>query len=391
MKKVIISSLVAIFLFASCATTQMETTEKVVTGTALSQKQQSVISIAAFAARGDIDNLEIAINEGLDNGLTVNEIGEVLLQLYAYAGFPRALSATSVLTAVTEERQQAGISDIYGIEPDFIEEGTDKYQLGVQNLGALMGFPLQQQKGDTNGYSNAMDAFLKEHLFADIFARDNIGFDTRELTTISILASLEGTNSQQMFHMGAAMTVGFTEEQMWNFVEVIDVKLGSERGDNAATVLSQVIERRNSGSMPPSSGEAYEYIPQMFPVGPINDNAQIFTGVSHVAPLVPFNDPGGIPIVNVTFEPDSRTTWHAHSYEQILLVTVGNGYYQAKDEEPRKLKAGDTVVIPPGVEHWHGSAPGEWFSHIAIIIPVESDAEDLWLDPVDNEYYQGLE
>ncbi len=367
----------------------VETVEAV--ETTLTPRQQSVITISAFTANGDGENLKKAINDGLDNGLTVNEIGEVMLQLYAYAGFPRSLNGTSMLAAVLEERQAEGKISPQGMEPDFLDEGIDKYSLGVTNLGRLMGFPYKQEKAETNGYNDAMDAFLKEHLFADIFGRNNLPFDIRELATVSALASLEGTNSQMLFHMSAAMTVGFTEEQMRDFVEVIKAEIGEEMGQNASAVLTQVLERRAgmAGGAPPAQ-EGYSYIPEVFPRGQKSDNPQIFTGDSWVAPLVPFDDAGGVPAVNVTFAPDARTTWHAHSYQQVLFITMGQGFYQEKGEEPRKLKAGDTVIIPAGVEHWHGSAPGEWFAHIALLVRVESDAEDLWLDPVDDEYFSGL-
>ena len=63
----------------------------------LSTKQQSIVPIASSMAIGDIVNLKIAVNNGLDNGLTVNETKEVIVHLYAYCGFPRALNG---LTAV---------------------------------------------------------------------------------------------------------------------------------------------------------------------------------------------------------------------------------------------------------------------------------------------------
>ena len=202
---------------------------------------------------------------------------------------------------------------------------------------------------------------------------------------------MEGTNSQQMFHMSAAMNTGLTEEQMFNFVEVIGAELGAERGANAEAVLTQVLARRNgSGGAPPRADGGYSYIPEVFPRGELSGNTTIFTGNSYVAPLVPFNS-GSVPIVNVTFEPDARTTWHAHSYIQVLLVTMGQGYYQEEGKEPQKLKAGDTVFIPAGVKHWHGSAPGEWFAHIAVIVPVENGPEDQWLDPVADDEYGRLE
>ena len=389
--------LIALVFLMSCATAQVtedipETDTRYVTGTALSVKQQKIASIAAFTANGNTENLERVINEGLDAGLTVNETGEIILQIYAYAGFPRSLNGISVLTKVIEQRQAEGIRDSFGSVPDFLPEDIDKYAAGVTNLGVLMGFPLKQQKAETNGYNDAMDAFLKEHLFADIFGRNNMSFNTRELATVGALSSLKGTESQMMFHMNALMTTGLTEEQVLNLIEVISVELGAERGETAQNVFNMVMERRNStgGGRPAGNAGGYTYVPELFPKGGISDNTEIFTGNARVAPLVPF-DSGSVPIVNVTFEPGARTTWHAHSYVQVLLVTIGQGFYQADGEEPHKLNAGDSIVIPAGVKHWHGSAPGQWFSHIAVIVPVESNAEDLWLGHVSDDEYLNLE
>jgi alkylhydroperoxidase/carboxymuconolactone decarboxylase family protein YurZ len=62
-------------------------------------------------------------------------------------------------------------------------------------------------------FAPATDRFLKEHLFADIFARDNLDMQSRELTTISALASMTGTAGQLRFHLGATMNMGLTETQ----------------------------------------------------------------------------------------------------------------------------------------------------------------------------------
>ena len=59
----------------------------------LSVRQQAILPIAAFAAVGDLPRLNTALNQGLDTGLSVSDAREVLVQLYAYAGFPRSLNA----------------------------------------------------------------------------------------------------------------------------------------------------------------------------------------------------------------------------------------------------------------------------------------------------------
>ena len=88
---------------------------------ALNQRQQSIIPIAAFTADGDIERLKPALNKGLDNGLTVNEIKEVMVQLYAYAGFPRSLNALAAFMNVVDERKAktCPLKDVTGLFRSF--------------------------------------------------------------------------------------------------------------------------------------------------------------------------------------------------------------------------------------------------------------------------------
>ena len=48
----------------------------------LTAKQQAIIPIASYTATGDLNNLKTAVNEGLDNGLTINETKEIMVHLY---------------------------------------------------------------------------------------------------------------------------------------------------------------------------------------------------------------------------------------------------------------------------------------------------------------------
>lgn len=82
---------------------------------ALTAKQASIVTVAAFTAQGDLPNLKTALNEALDNGMTVNEVKEVLVQMYAYCGFPRSLNGINTLIAVLDERKAAGIVDEIGL------------------------------------------------------------------------------------------------------------------------------------------------------------------------------------------------------------------------------------------------------------------------------------
>lgn len=89
---------------------------------------------------------------------------------------------------------------------------------------------------------------------------------------------------------------------------------------------------------------------------------------------------------NVTFEPKARTNWHSHPGGQLLFITEGKGFYQAKGEPARLLKKGDFVEIPRNVIHWHGAAPDSEFAHIAVSLNTDEGGA-VWTEPVTDEEY----
>ena len=128
----------------------------------------------------------------------------------------------------------------------------------------------------------------------------------------------------------------------------------------------------------------------IFPIGEPNDKfAQYFTGKSFLAPV----STSQVGIFNVTFEPGCRNNWHIHHAKsgggQILICIAGRGYYQEEGKEAVEMKPGDCVNIPAEVKHWHGAAPDEWFSHLAIEVPGEETSSE-WCETVTDEIYEKL-
>ena len=88
-----------------------------------------------------------------------------------------------------------------------------------------------------------------------------------------------------------------------------------------------------------------------------------------------------------------RNNWHIHHAKsgggQILICIAGRGYYQEEGKEAVEMKPGDCVNIPAEVKHWHGAAPDEWFSHLAIEVPGEKTSSE-WCETVTDEIYGKL-
>jgi len=214
------------------------------TSQALSTKQQSIIPIVAFTANGDLDKLRTALTEGLEAGLTVNEIKEILAHLYAYTGFPRSLNGIHTFMAVIKERQAQGIEDEIGAEASPLPTDINKDDYGAKVRAKLAGWEKIPPPGGYQVFAPIIDTFLKEHLFADIFARDVLDFQSRELVTISALASMTGTGGQLTFHLGAAMNTGLSEAQIQDFIAVLKAKVGQQEAEDAAAILQKVLSRR---------------------------------------------------------------------------------------------------------------------------------------------------
>src|SRR6185369_6883387 len=212
---------------------------------ALSSRQHGIIPIAAFTAKGDLEKLKVSLNEGLDAGLTVNEIKEILVQLYAYTGFPRSLNGIGTFMGVMEERQKKGIKDEAGKEASPLPVNKSSVELGTDIQTRLVGKPVT---GAINTFAPAIDQFLKGHLFGDIFGRDNLDFQSREIATISALAGMEGVNPQLQAHLNVSMNVGLTEAQMRQFVSVLDNKIGKDASSRAARLLDEVLKNRKASS-----------------------------------------------------------------------------------------------------------------------------------------------
>ncbi|MDE3184091.1 MAG: carboxymuconolactone decarboxylase family protein [Bacteroidota bacterium] len=381
-----IKILLVLALFVCCLTRDLNAQQPMNTNQSLDIKQQSIVTISAFTAKGDLLQLQQALNNGLDAGLTVNEIKEVLVQLYAYTGFPRSLNALQTFMEVLKKRKQKGIKDELGKAPDPLPANKTKLQLGTEIQTRLIGQPV---KGEVFEFAPAIDQFLKEHLFGDIFGRDNLDWKTRELATISALASLGGVENQLRSHFGVGMYNGLTGAQLNHLVSIIKSKVGAKEGNAASEVLQAVLKQRQDYKATDrksveSNLSTTENNCTIFPKGEKITNNN-FIGNAWLQQMIIPGSLNSTQVGSVTFEPGARTNWHLHPAGQILLIIGGTGYYQEKGSPKRIIKKGDVINCPPNIPHWHGASKDDELIQIAITNTQKG--APVWLEAVTDEEY----
>ncbi|MBN9429068.1 MAG: carboxymuconolactone decarboxylase family protein [Burkholderiales bacterium] len=205
----------------------------------LSAKQQAIPLMASSMAASNMPKLDAALNQGLDAGLTINEAREVLVQLYAYVGFPKSLNALGELIKVVEARKQRGIEDAPGREPGrAIPTGDALIAIGEANQMKISGGPVQ---GPVFDFAPAIKQFLQAHLFGDIFERDNLDWQSRELATVGALAATPGVEAQLRSHMRASLRVGLSAAQLRQLTQLIADHGDAEAAQRADEALTQAL------------------------------------------------------------------------------------------------------------------------------------------------------
>ena len=210
----------------------------------LSKTQYAIVRIAANTAKGNLPKLKTELTAGLDAGLTIQQIKEVLIYVYAYAGFPRSIRGLQTFMTVLNERKAKGLTDVMGADASAIKDERSKYERGKAVLDSLLGAP---QNGPQTGYSAfapTIEVFLKEHLFADIFGRDILNYTERELATVSSLAGIGGAEPMLQSHLKICLNVGLTPEQLKQFIIAINKTLGEKEAKSAQSVLDAVLKNR---------------------------------------------------------------------------------------------------------------------------------------------------
>lgn len=207
----------------------------------LSKQQQSIVKIAALTAKGRLPALATQLDAGLDAGLTINQIKEVIIHTYAYAGFPRSILGLQTFMTVLQDREAKGIIDPLGADASPIPHGASKYDRGKAVLDSLLGAP---QNGPQTGYSAfapTIEVFLKEHLFAAIFERDVLNYSERELATAAVLSSIGGVEPMLKSHLRICLNVGLSATQLEQFIAVIASVIGEVESFDVQRILDEVL------------------------------------------------------------------------------------------------------------------------------------------------------
>lgn len=209
----------------------------------LRQSHIALISIYTAITTTHVEGLKKVLADALDFGMTINEINEEIVHLYAYVGFAPACRATIVFMDLVHERRDRGICDEQGREASPIAQSESKYARGEKLQMFCAGATAEQLHSGFFGFNPLLDFCLKEHLFADLFARDLLSYIEREIITVAALAAI--CEPMVESHYGGALNVGVTEQQLYEILMLVEREVSPEVAEVGRKRLEHTLNIRN--------------------------------------------------------------------------------------------------------------------------------------------------
>ena len=88
--------------------------------------------------------------------------------------------------------------------------------------------------------------------------------------------------------------------------------------------------------------------------------------------------------IRILFPAGVRSSWHSHTWGQLLMIEEGIGLHQIRGRTIEEFHPGEPFWTPAGIEHWHGAHPDVDALQLTIY---EGTVE--WLDPTTDAQYMG--
>jgi 4-carboxymuconolactone decarboxylase len=207
----------------------------------LTDMEREIAVTAALTAMGSGEpQLAVHLNAALNVGCSITDLKEVILQMAAYAGFPRMMNGMNLLMTVTAERRARGIADPAG-SPPTPPANEDRYERGADELRELDPLQVDRLHAAYDEFTPEMIAAILEFAYADIHGRDNLNKRLRQIATIAALTALGNAQPQLLFHIRGGLRIGLSEEEVKEVILLMSVYAGFPAAINAMNTLLQVV------------------------------------------------------------------------------------------------------------------------------------------------------
>ncbi|MCS7177037.1 MAG: RdgB/HAM1 family non-canonical purine NTP pyrophosphatase [Candidatus Kapabacteria bacterium] len=181
--------------------------EECVSEQALPEWLPLLMRICAAAARpGQEEVLERELQRALQLGMPLNAVGEGLLQLCLFAGFPAAIEALQCAQRVCQQMGMVweGPSEQLQSSPEAI---------GVELFQRVYGEQADRVRERLRAAAPALEDMVLRVAYGSVLSRQGLELVAREATAVATLVAVGGWWRQVQSHLRALLRLGVTPQQ----------------------------------------------------------------------------------------------------------------------------------------------------------------------------------
>lgn len=199
--------------------------------------ERFAVMLAGLAALSlDDDSLAGAFREIVGEGVDAGLAEDILVQMAAYLGYPRAAHALDAFRRA--DSRAGGRTAPPPARPALSDR--ERYRRGTADYARINDTALaaiEAAFGDIAG--DLVD--LTFRWFGDVFATSRQPLTVRQLATVSALAALGGAAPQLRFHIGAALKLGVRPAQLVETIAWVQYLAGMPAAYNALVELKRAL------------------------------------------------------------------------------------------------------------------------------------------------------
>ncbi|MCC6436363.1 MAG: carboxymuconolactone decarboxylase family protein [Acidimicrobiales bacterium] len=207
----------------------------------LSRRDRSLVVITILATLNQLNQLRSHVQGGIHHGLTRTEIEEIFVQLAGYAGFPRAIDATTTA--------HAAIADLQGVDalepgapatPKQDAERSADAKAVMRQLGA------NQPPGGVGVDMGPFTGTAGRFAFGELWSRPQLPMRDRSMVVCATLVTQDKPHELR-FHLQAALNNGVTPLELEELMITVIGYAGFPTAVEGFRALREV-EARTAGS-----------------------------------------------------------------------------------------------------------------------------------------------
>jgi 4-carboxymuconolactone decarboxylase len=200
----------------------------------LDTRTRLLVQLAAIIACQAVNEYRVMLGGALDVGLTPVEVKEVVYQAVPYVGMARVFDFLHVTNEVLQAR---------GVELPLERQSTTnpdtRLEKGLELQRRVFGDRIDQLYAQSPKDQIHIQSYLSGNCFGDYYTRTGLDLKTRELLTLSMIASLGGCEPQLAGHVAANLSVGNDRQRLLSTVTQLLPFIGYPRALNAIRVINE--------------------------------------------------------------------------------------------------------------------------------------------------------